>query len=187
MELIFSMERIFHPLWSLQSCWLETACNAPQCFQRHAAPPGTKELSQQPSADFGSRVLQMQKRRFLVLIFTGCLWCTLNEFVDLLFTETWPVLKSPLSKKKRGGKQKQKQKKHVSAVLKANRSWWLLMTWSLSLYFFLSEEAFIGNTMFKMYLLNNLSKLQSTSAEFIIIRYKENQIVTRWFCTNKQK
>lgn len=41
--------------------------------------------------------------------------------------------------------------------------------------------------MFKMYLLNNLSKLQSTSAEFIIIRYKENQIVTRWFCTNKQK
>lgn len=115
LELIFSMERIFHPLWSLQSCWLETACNAPQCFQRHAAPPGTKELSKQPSADFGSRVLQMQKRRFLVLIFTGCLRCTLNEFVDLLFTETWPfVLKS---KKEKGG-----GGEHVSAALKANRS-----------------------------------------------------------------
>lgn len=103
------MERLFHPLWSLQSCWLETACNAPQCFQRHAAPPGTKELSQQPSADFGSRVLQMQKRRFLVLIFTGCLRCTLNEFVDLLFTETWPVLKSPPLKKEKGVKTKTKK------------------------------------------------------------------------------
>lgn len=32
---------------------------------------GTKELSQQPSTDFGCGALQMQKRRLLVLIFTG--------------------------------------------------------------------------------------------------------------------
>lgn len=30
------------------------------------------QLSQQPSTDFGCRALQMQKRRLLVLIFTGC-------------------------------------------------------------------------------------------------------------------
>lgn len=150
------MERIFHPLWSLQSCWLETACNAPQCFQRHAAPPGTKELSQQPSADFGSRVLQMQKRRFLVLIFTGCLRCTLNEFVDLLFTETWPfVLKSPLPKKKRGGK------KTCECCAQGKQKLMALNDVIIVNLFFLSEEAFIGNTMFKMYLLNNLSKPSS--------------------------
>jgi len=48
-----------------------------------------KELSRQPSADFGSRVSQMQKR-FLVLIFKECASCRVNELAALQFTGTWP-------------------------------------------------------------------------------------------------
>lgn len=59
------------PLWSLKGYWLETILSVLQCFQRGGTPAGMNELSQQPSTDFGCGALQMQKRRFLVLIFSG--------------------------------------------------------------------------------------------------------------------
>lgn len=68
------MENIFP---SVVSEWLlardpTSVLDRTAVFQRCRTPTGMNELSQQPSTDFGCRALQMQKRRFLVLIFTGC-------------------------------------------------------------------------------------------------------------------
>lgn len=83
----------------------------------------------------------MQKRRFLVLIFTWCLRCTLNEFVDLLFTETWPFVPPP--KKEKGGKT-------CECCAQGKQKLMALNDVIIVTLFFLSEEAFIVNTMFKM-------------------------------------
>lgn len=89
LKLIFCYGKCIPPLWSLKGYWLETILNILQCFQRRRTPTGMNELSQQPSTDFGCRALQMQKRRFFVLIFTGKQHVVPNELSDMEFNKAW--------------------------------------------------------------------------------------------------